>query len=634
MSAPSLVLPLPVSEDSVAIGAHDAVVRRIEAVADAHVLAGNLEDAAACAQIASTIGWMNHPGRFASDSLERNLRAVAEALPAVPFEGAPAAASGSPARVLHVLTEGYTTGGHTRLAWRWMLADAGRVHGLAVTRHKALPSELLDAVAVRGGIPVDVPGPQATLLERATRLRALATGYDLVLLHVHPDDPVPSMAFAGLGAGERPPIVFVNHADHCYWLGREAADLVVSHRELGSKLARERRGVPRSRTAILPLPLAGAVAADADRSAARASLGIEPGQVVLLTVASSYKYCPVSGPHFLDAVEPVLAAHPEAVLLAVGPSDEGRFAEARARTGGRVRALGGLPKVDHLYAAADVYLESYPCSSGTAVREAAAYGTPVLTFAPDPVEAEMLGSDVALASVWQRAESAEEYLALAGSLISDPHARARWGEAARDSVAESHDEALWVSMVEDVYRQAVAVGPVQPGELDEPSCDPTPFDTFVHRIHAYTGKQIPLERADHEVAGGLELLAHSPALRALFGPLAGAGGGPEQRARYALALAAPSADPDAVSALVDEFRKLAAYGLAEQFKMVVAEAGLDEVVPLIEAALEAGPDVDIDLTIADEPLSAYEAGALLVVTDGDAFGPLTLDEYAIQHRAR
>jgi hypothetical protein len=155
----------------------------------------------------------------------------------------------------------------------------------------------------------------------------------------------------------------------------------------------------------------------------------------------------------------------------------------------------------------------------------------------------------------------------------------------------------------------------------------------VHRIHAYTGKQIPLERADHEVAGRLELLARSPMLRRAFGPLAGAGGGPEQRMRYPLAVAAPGADARVVSALVGEFRKLAGYGLVERFKVVVAEAALEEVVPLIEAALEAGPDVDIDLTVADPPLSACEPGALLVVADGDAFGTLAPDEYPLQHRA-
>ncbi|MEA2466164.1 MAG: hypothetical protein QOJ57_290, partial [Thermoleophilaceae bacterium] len=355
-------------------------------------------------------------------------------------------------------------------------------------------------------------------------------------------------------------------------------------------------------------------------------------QVVLLTVGSAYKFGPVTGAHFLDAAEPVVARHPEAVLLAVGPTDSGRFADSRHRTGGRLRALGGLERIDYLYAAADVYLESYPCSSGTAVREAAAHGTPVLTFAPDPVEAEMVGSDASLADVWQRAETVEEYGELAAELIVDAGARARWGEAARASVAESHDEDLWVSMVEDVYRRAAEAGPVAADELDEPSCELTPYDSIVHRIHAYNGKQIPLVQCEGE-AGRLGLISRSPAVRMAFGPLAGLTGGPEQRLRYTHTLAAPVVDAAVVAALVEEFRELARYLVAEGFTMVVRPGQLDAVVPLIEAALAAGPDVDVDLTVADDPRSLHQPGTLLVVADGDGFGPLPHDDFPHQHRA-
>jgi hypothetical protein len=628
MSPPAPAVLAPPVEDSAAITANDAVVRRIEAVADRFAAAGSAEDAAACAQIGSMIAWMNHPGRFASAPFERVLRPGARALAPVSCPAVP----DDPRRILHVMTEGYTTGGHTRLAWRWMLADSERVHGLALTRHRPVPKTLIDAVAERGNEPIHACSPDATLLERAQQLRAAAAGYHLVLLHAHPDDPVPSLAFGAARGTDtsRPPVVLVNHADHCFWLGREAADLVVSHRELGSKIAREQRGVPVARTALLPLPLAGATASG-DRETARRELGIAPDQVVLLTVGSAYKFVPVGGPHFLDAAEPVVARNPEAVLLAIGPSDSGRFLEARQRTGGRVRALGGLASIDHLYAAADVYLESYPCSSGTAVREAAAYGSAVLTFAPDPVEAEMLGSDSSLADVWQRASTVEEYVDLATELIRDGAARAAWGDAARESVAESHDEARWVEGVEHVYRRAIKLGPVDACELDEPNEELCRYDTIVHRIHAYSGKQVPLDQASGETER-LELVAQSTAVRLAYGSLVGAIGLPAQRGQFAKALAAPVADAAQVWRLVDEFRRLARTAVATGFAMVAAPASVDELVPLIEAALASGPDVDIDLVVHEDPLSANDPGTLLVRADGDAFGSLSEDEFPLQLR--
>jgi hypothetical protein len=60
---------------------------------------------------------------------------------------------------------------------------------------------------------------------------------------------------------------------------------------------------------------------------------------------------------------------------------------------------------------------------------------------------------------------------------------------------------------------------------------------------------------------------------------------------------------------------------------------VDEVVPLVEAALAAGPDVDIDLVTVPEPRHAYERGTLIVTAEGDAFGDLPPAEYPQQHRA-
>jgi glycosyltransferase involved in cell wall biosynthesis len=627
MSAPGLALPDSHAADGAAMAASDAVVRTIEAAAERFSARGAHEDAAACAQVGATIGWMNHPGRFASARLERVLREGAAAMPPVPY--ARRAGTGDPQRVLHVLSEGYETGGHTRLAWRWMLQDAGRTHALAFTRHRPVPPSLQAAVAQRGGGPADVPAPTATLMERAERIRAVAAGFDLVLLHVHPDDPVPSLAFAG--QRERPPIAFVNHADHLLWLGREAADVVVNNRDIARRISAERRGISAERNLLLPLPLQG-VAAGGDREAARHELGIAPDQVLLLTVGSDYKFGPIGGAHFLDAAEPVVAAHPQALLLAVGPPAEGRFAEAGLRTAGRVRALGVLPDLGRLYAAADAYLESYPCSSGTAVREAAAHGVPVVTFAPDPIEAEMVGSDASLASVWQRAETVDEYEEIVAELIDDPDARARWGAAARESVANARDDGRWVEDVEDVYRRALAVGPATAAELRAPSEERTGHDTIVHRIHALTGKQIAMDRAE-AVANQLELVSRSRAARVAFEALVGPDGGPRQVFRYPVALAAPVADRAVVGALVDEFRLLGECGLVERFTMAVPPALVDDVVPLVETALDSGADVDIDLVTLDDPLAAAMPGTLLVLVAGDAFGELPGAEYPHQHLA-
>lgn len=53
-------------------------------------------------------------------------------------------------------------------------------------------------------------------MERAARLKKLAYEWaDIVVLHMHMMDPIPVIGF-GIDGG--PPIIYMNHGDHCFWL--------------------------------------------------------------------------------------------------------------------------------------------------------------------------------------------------------------------------------------------------------------------------------------------------------------------------------------------------------------------------------------------------------------------------------
>ena len=94
-------------------------------------------------------------------------------------------------------------------------------------------------------------------------------------------------------------------------------------------------------------------------------LGYDSDVVLLLTIATPFKYSATGQIGFLDLVTPVLEEFPKAVLIAVGPDDEGAWQSAKIRTNGRIVALGKRWDNDLLYAAADIYLDSVPFSSIT-----------------------------------------------------------------------------------------------------------------------------------------------------------------------------------------------------------------------------------------------------------------------------
>jgi len=445
--------------------------------------AGDDALAAAWAQVASDLAWNTPPGVLASPAIDDALEAIG--LRQVPR--APRLPRGDgPERVLHVITECAAVGGHSRMAWRWIGRDEERVPTLALTRHRGdVPAPLAAALAARGGEAVHVRGHD--LLERARALGRLVDAHDLVVLHIHPMEVAASLALADRAT--RPPVLLVNHADHCFWLAPRVADLVVSTRPAAGRLCAARRGVHPERCAVLPVP-AEPAAAPPPRDAARRALGLADGDVAMVAMASAYKLAAIDDIGFVDLVEPALAAIPDAVVLVVGPDDEGPWAEARARAGGRLRAMGRLDDPSGVLAAADLFLDGYPCSSLTAALEAAALGIPVVSYAPRRPQAATYDIDEPdLAGVHVVARTRDAHLDALRRLAADPAARADLGARTAAAAAAMHDRARWRGHLEAVYRRARDCAAQGPLHGPEPVADDAAAheDAFLLALHDASG---------------------------------------------------------------------------------------------------------------------------------------------------
>lgn len=440
--------------DSGRLDKHYCDFRALVATAYRHVGNGRYDLAATYAQIAARFAWLNHTGLFASYELETLLASVGGRYASI---SRPARATSAPRTVLHVLTQTYQTGGHTQAVRSWLEQDVGRRHRICITRQGLTP--VPDYLAAKVNVPADLvrldirPG---RLIERAIALRNMAAGCDVVLLHTHPHDVIPLIAFAV--ATGRPPVVYANHADHAFWLGTGVTDLLMNMRYSGQSFASTRRGVDLSRSVIVPWPL---VTPDRRRSReeAKRQLGIEPDSVLLVTAADASKYRPMTSPTFLDLVLPVLERHKDAVLLAAGPALEDAWLDAADRTRGRVRALGRVPDVTPLHEAADVYLDSSPISSLTSLLEAGSFGTPVLTYRSLPETCAVLGADVpAITGHLLAASNSEMFASLLSRAISDPAWRSEIGERTQQAIVSSHTGDGWRAAVADMYRFAASVG--------------------------------------------------------------------------------------------------------------------------------------------------------------------------------
>lgn len=573
------------------IAANGDTLARLETHVEQLWRAGRHDAAAAWAEIAADFAAWNHPGRFASSRLERVLGEIGRR---AICSGRTADTDGSPRRVLHVLTEAYQTGGHTRFAWRWITGDPEREHSLVLTTPGAqVPDWLEDSVADVTVLESAAP------IARAQELRTLADGFDAVVLHVHMYDVVPVIAFAHRPAG--PAVVFEEHADHLFWLGTSVADVVTNGRAAGRRLNVERRQVAPGRAVALPVPIPP-FERTLTRAGAKRRLGIPASAPVLLTIAVPHKFMRVGPVGFCDLVEPVLQARDDAVLIAVGPREEGEWAELARRTGGRVRAVGLQRDLTVFHHAADVYLDSYPFGSNTAMLEAAGHGVPVASFSPDPdahglLMSNFLGMEDSV--VLERTPA--DYAARVTELLADPALRAELGDGCRDGMERAHSGAAWDEALVEVYARAAELGPAA---LQPPRRDADVVEDFeaVHTL-LFAAQQGPVPLG--VVASRRARVLPAEHLRDIVLP-------PAAPAAAWHAVAFPGMSDDQLTASVERLAELSAAHALNAAAIALPPDAVEDAVPTLEAVLADHPELTMDLLPTADPESLLAFGGVCV----------------------
>jgi glycosyltransferase involved in cell wall biosynthesis len=433
--------------------------------------AGRLELAAVRAQIAGCFAWMNPCGIFASQQLEDLLIAVGATIrtPAVRREPP----RRNPRTVLHVATQMYQTGGSTQGVTSWIEQDRERTHRVVLTRQSTsdAPAKLMSALRSPADL-LRLDCRAGGLLGRAAALRRAAIDCDVVVLHAHPYDVIPVLAFGG--PIEHPPLISVDHADHVFWLGVSVAQTLMSMRDSGAEVAITRRGISPSRCRVMARPLR-LRERTLSRAEAKQRLSLDPQQLIILTAADASKYRPIADVSFLKLLGPVVERHPDVVLLAAGASADDDWRAASQRAGGRIHALGRLPDVSLLQQAADLYVDSFPFASLTSLLETGALGTPVLSFRGHPPDCRVLGADTrGVDDYLVTSDDPRDFQQQISGLIADRSRRERLGQLTGAEIRSSHTGGGWRAQVDSLYEfaseqpspAAVAVPPRRPGELD------------------------------------------------------------------------------------------------------------------------------------------------------------------------
>lgn len=444
------------------LGADYAKFCRILDMAEQRFTHGDAESSVALAQIAARLAYPANVGLFASPRLEQLLVAIGKSLTVSPKSGAHATTARL-GRILHVMSYARPVGGDTRFVWRWIKEDRENTHSVAVTTQAdingtyGIPHQLKESVERSGGFLHVLHVPTSRPLEQALELRKLCQDADIVVLHLFPYDVIPILALCAGCDGVR--TIFVDHSDHTFWLGASVAHSIVHLRTQPQRFLQRSRRLRSGHHPLLPIPLAYS-APQTTRAEAKAALGYDRDAVILLTIASPFKYSSPARQGLLELVIPVLCEMRQAVLLAVGPSPEGDWREASIRTDGRVVALGARYDNALLYAAADVYLDSVPFSSITSLLEAGSLGVPLLGLSPPDADLCLLGPGApGLNGTMEIGADAASYQGLLRRLIADEDFRLETGRRVRLQILARHTGPGWRAAVKGVYAHLSRTGP-------------------------------------------------------------------------------------------------------------------------------------------------------------------------------
>jgi glycosyltransferase involved in cell wall biosynthesis len=435
-----------------------------------------------------------HPGRFADGTIE-NLALELGARPGEPVaeDGGltlPVIRKESRRRVLHVASHVLGIGGHTRMLYHWVRNDQDSCHSLVLVRQRdlAIPQWLAETVRKSGGDLVVFP-TASRLCQKAKWLRETARrNADLVVLHHDGSDVVPTIAFA---VHDCPPVTVLNHADHQFWLGSSISDMVINLRTAGAEHTAARRFI--SSNTVIPVPLADS-RGRVSRRDARQALGIPKDQLMLLSIGRGEKYRPCGSHDFVSTANKILVRQPGTHLYVVGESAAGIAPFLNYVVHDRLHFVGKAEDPSLYSAAADIFLESFPFGSQTALLEAALSGLPVVP-AYAPLFPLLVANDDSVQDLLPNPKEEQEYVQRVEFLIQNPEQRVVQGDALRGRLLIDHVGQGWLDRLAGMYKETDRLTHC-PRPIPASPCGMTDADISLSLWHVMAGSKTKFTSED------------------------------------------------------------------------------------------------------------------------------------------
>lgn len=261
---------------------------------------------------------------------------------------------------IHLISEPYLIGGHTRLMEQLS------------TMHSEKPDLLITRQSDERAIErTRIFFNECTFVKPGTPLKKIAEiieylkSYKRVVLHIHPDDMVTVIACNILKTITGAKVFFVNHADHVFTYGSTVADVYFEISTFGQQ--RDMKKNISGMKSFLGIPLSSNWVPKKHRLPERDDV------LNFFSAASPFKFKPVKNYDSRPTIHRVLSEFKNATFWIVGanPYTNVWWWSLKIRYWRRFKILSSVPYESYLklLEKADFYVDSYPAPGGTAFAE-------------------------------------------------------------------------------------------------------------------------------------------------------------------------------------------------------------------------------------------------------------------------
>ena len=279
-----------------------------------------------------------------------------------------------PQSTLHIMTQAYESGGHTRVVERWIEnASDNERHSVFITNQKLsdVNESLKKIVEQKGNIYTEYNEDD---IETSKKLRKIANKYEKIILHTHMDDIIPLLAF-GTEDFKRPVLLY-NHADHLAWVGISIADLILELRRYGMNITKYKRGCDRQHKLGIPVYKPNKL-----HYKTKKDLNLPEDKMIILSCGGEHKYFPIADINIFDIIKYITDRY-DILFILIGINNPEKFNIKQYEI--KSNKLLILKEMKHkdlmsYINIADIVLDSLPMSGATALTDAVALHKAVIS---------------------------------------------------------------------------------------------------------------------------------------------------------------------------------------------------------------------------------------------------------------